>query len=207
MNYFKKNSVKQLIFLAAVVLIILYIVYYLFQSSSKIAAFSGNGNFQEFQALANCADVTFKANDTVMYVNVKYKDLTGVSALHIHVNNNGMPGPILGWLGTTEAWQRGVAQNTAGSNSPCCTKNNPKCNLVAPAGTPFLTKEMEGTEQDFVFYKQCGKSVCNAKLPWISQGTLLDSHGFNFQQLINGVLTNQAPGADMLENVPFTSVN
>lgn len=70
----------------------------------------------------------------------------------------------------------------------------------------FLTKGMEGTERDFVFYKQCGTSKCTATLPWISKGTLLDSHGFNFQQLINGVLTNQAPGADMLENIPFTPV-
>jgi len=205
MNYFKKNSVKKIIFLAIVVLVTLCIVYYFLEYNKSVVSFSVN-NFESFQVTAKCADVTFKANDTVMYINVKYKDLTGISAIHIHVNNNGMPGQILAWLGTTEAWQRGVAQNKPGSNSPCCNKNNPKCNLVAPQGTPFLTKGMEGTERDFVFYKQCGTSKCTATLPWISKGTLLDSHGFNFQQLINGVLTNQAPGADMLENIPFTPI-
>ena len=205
MNYLKKNSLTQIVFLAIVVLVVVCVVYYFLGSNKSVSAFSGN-DFQSFQVTANCADVTFKANDTVMYINIKYKDLTGISAIHIHVNNNGMPGQILAWLGTTEAWQRGVAQNTAGSNSPCCTKNNPKCDLVAPKGTPFLTKDMEGTERNFTVYKQCGTSKCNATLPWISKGTLLDSHGFNFQQLINGVLTNQAPGADMLENILFTPV-
>ena len=162
MNYLKKNSLTQIVFLAIVVLVVVCVGYYFLGSNKSVSAFSGN-DFQSFQVTANCADVTFKANDTVMYINIKYKDLTGISAIHIHVNNNGMPGQILAWLGTTEAWQRGVAQNTAGSNSPCCSKNNPQSNL-------------------------------------------LDSHGFNFQQLINGVLTNQAPGADMLENILFTPV-
>lgn len=205
MNYFKKNGLTQIVFLAIVVLVVVVVAYYFLGYNKSVSAFSGN-DFQSFQVSANCADVTFKANDTVMYINIKYKDLTGISAIHIHVNNNGMPGPILAWLGTTEAWQRGVAQNALGSNSPSCTRNNPKCNLVAPEGTPFLTKAMEGTERNFTFYKQCGTSKCNATLPWISKGTLLDSHGFNFQQLINGVLTNQAPGADMLENILFTPV-
>jgi hypothetical protein len=205
MNYFKKNGLTQIVFLAIVVLVVVVVAYYFLGYNKSVSAFSGN-DFQSFQVSANCADVTFKANDTVMYINIKYKDLTGISAIHIHVNNNGMPGPILAWLGTTEAWQRGVAQNALGSNSPSCTRNNPKCNLVAPEGTPFLTKAMEGTERNFTFYKQCGTAKCNATLPWISKGTLLDSHGFNFQQLINGVLTNQAPGADMLENILFTPV-
>ena len=204
MNYFKNVS-KQFVFLAIIVIAIIFLVYYYFESNKSIESITGS-KFQIFSVTAKCADVTFKANDDVMYVNIKYKDLTGISAIHIHVNNNGMPGQILAWLGTTEAWQRGVAQNTPGSNSPCCTKNNPKCNLVAPEGTPFLTTAMEGTERDFTFYKQCGTAKCNATLPWISKGTLLDSHGFNFQQLIDGVLTNQAPGADMLENLPFTPV-
>lgn len=205
MNYSKKGNLNYMLFLSIVVLVILYIVYY-FLGSNKSGFNVSNNDFQMFSVSGDCADVSFKANDTVMYINIKYKNLSGVSAIHIHVNDNGMPGPILAWLGTSEAWQRGVAQNTPGSNSPCCTKNNPKCNLVAPAGTPFLTKDMEGTERDFVFYKQCGTTKCKAKLPWISQGTLLDSHGYNFQQMINGVLTSQPPGADMLENLLFTPV-
>ena len=40
-------------------------------SNKSVSAFSGN-DFQSFQVTANCADVTFKANDTVMYINIKY---------------------------------------------------------------------------------------------------------------------------------------
>ena len=202
MNYFIRNNLKHIIFLFIVLLVIVYVVHYFFLPQNSIITVPTK-KFETFSISGKCADVSFRANDTVMYIKIKYKDLDGISAIHIHVNNNGMPGQILAWLGTTEAWQRGVKQNSLGSNSPCCNKNNPKCNLVAPKGTPFLTKDMEGTEREFVFYKQCGSSNCTVKLPWISQGTLLDSHGFNYQQLINGVLTNDAPGLDMRENLLF----
>ena len=137
MNYFKNVS-KQFVFLAIIVIAILFLVYYYFESNKSIGSITGS-KFQIFSVTAKCADVTFKANDDVMYVNIKYKDLTGLSAIHIHVSNNGMPGPILAWLGTSEAWQRGVAQNTPGSNSPCCSKNNPKCNNL---GTRRLARRL-----------------------------------------------------------------
>jgi flagellar basal body-associated protein FliL len=69
---FKKNSLKQIVFLAIVVLVVVCVAYYFLGSNKSVSAFSGN-DFQSFQVTANCADVTFKANDTVMYINIKYK--------------------------------------------------------------------------------------------------------------------------------------
>ena len=142
-----------------------------------------------------------------MYVTIKYKNLSGVSAIHIHANDNGSPGPILGWLGTTKQWQNGVKQNTHGSNSPCCIKNNPNCLLIAPNGTPFLSKKMENIEQSFIFYKKCGTSKCKSDCMWIKNGSFLVVHGFKFQQLENGVLTKGTPGLDVIEYTPFTEQN
>ena len=73
MNYLKKNSLTQIVFLAIVVLVVVCVGYYFLGSNKSVSAFSGN-DFQSFQVTANCADVTFKANDTVMYINIKYKD-------------------------------------------------------------------------------------------------------------------------------------
>jgi hypothetical protein len=158
--------------------------------------------FKEYSATSPYADVTFKGNDKVLYVTVKYKNLKGVSALHIHVNKNGSPGPVLAWLGTTKEWQRGVAQTAKNGNAPCCTKNNPDCILASPEniGTPYLTEIMTNTERTFVIHNECGKS---GKCPWIKNGTLLDIHGFNFQENIDGQLTDKKPGADIIYQAKF----
>lgn len=137
---------------------------------------------------------------------VKYKNLEGVSALHIHVNKNGSPGPVLAWLGTTKEWQRGVAQTAKNGNAPCCTKNNPNCTLASPEniGTPYIQEIMVNTEKTFVVYNDCGKS---GKCPWIKNGTLLDIHGFNFQQKIDGQLTDGKPGADIIYQSKFNQIS
>ena len=159
--------------------------------------------FKEYSATSPYADVTFRANDQVMYVNVKYKNLNGVSAIHIHVNNNGSPGPILAWLGTTNEWQNGVAQNSLNGNAPCSTKSNPNSILASPTniGTPYLNELTENSERTFVIYNE---NSSPGKCPWIQNGTLLDIHGFNFQQKINGKLTSGKPGADMIYQSVFT---
>ena len=151
--------------------------------------------------------------------NIKYKNLSGVSAIHIHVNDKGKPGPVLAWLGTTIQWQRGVAQTAQGGNSPCCTKTNPMCILASPPniGTPFLTRELENTERSFVFENEyvgmgCQQSStevlasCAVRCPWISNGVLLDIHGFNFQENINGKLTDKKPGADIIYQSEFVQI-
>jgi hypothetical protein len=160
--------------------------------------------FKKFSATSPYADVVFMGNDSVMYINVKYKKLSGVSALHIHVNNKGSPGPVLAWLGTTIQWQRGVAQTAHGANSPCCTKTNPMCILASPPniGTPYLSSQLENTEKTFVFYNEFVGIGC----PWINNGTLLDIHGFNFQENIDGKLTDKKPGPDIIFQSEFLQI-
>jgi len=161
--------------------------------------------FKEYYATSPYADVRFKANDHVMYITVKYKKLKGASAIHIHLNNNGTPGPVLAWLGTSKEWQRGVVQTTVNGNSPCCTKDNINCAMASPdnIGTPYLNEINENSDKTFVVYNE---SVSPGKCAWIKNGTMLDIHGFNFQQKINGKLTNAKPGADIIYQSNFINV-
>jgi hypothetical protein len=155
-----------------------------------------------FASSSKYADVEYNtsSDSNTLYITVNYKDLTGVSAIHIHVNNNGSPGPVLAWLGTTSEWQSGVAQNTPGGNSPCCNKINKLCTLVAPNSTPNI-RELSNTTMTFTVTNP----LCNKKCPWINNGTLLDVHGFNFQKVVDGNLTSETPGADIISNTVFTS--
>ena len=183
-----------------ILIIIVYLLYSFFKKPSLY--YYNNMKFKEYSATSPYADVIFKGNDKVMYITVKYKNLRGVSAIHIHVNNNGKPGPILAWLGTTTEWQNGVAQNATNANSPCSTKSNPKSILASPTniGTPYLNELTEYSEKTFVFYNE---NKNPGKCPWIQNGTLLDIHGFNFQQKINGKLTSGKPGADIIYQSVF----
>jgi hypothetical protein len=157
-----------------------------------------------FVSSSKYADVEYNtsSDSNTLYITVNYKDLTGVSAIHIHVNNNGSPGPVLAWLGTTAEWQSGVAQNTPGGNSPCCNIINKLCTLAAPDNTPNIT-ELSNTTMTFTVKNP----LCNKSCPWINNGTLLDVHGFNFQKVIDGNLTSEPPGADIISNTVFTSKN
>jgi hypothetical protein len=163
--------------------------------------------YKEFYATSPYADVYFKANSYIMFIKVIYKDLKGLSAFHIHVNNNGSPGPILAWLGTTVEWQNGVAQNGQNSNSPCCTIQNPNCSLISPPGTPYLKSIEVPFTKKFVVYNEHVKCNSDSTCPWINNGTLLDFHGPNFQQEYDGKLTPGVPGADMIFQATFEEVN
>lgn len=151
-----------------------------------------------FSATSQYADVTFTTNSTAdeMKIKVKYKTLDGVSAIHIHVNESGSPGPILAWLGTSLEWQNGVAQNVKGSNGNCCIDGN-SCSLVAPLGTPIISN-LANTTHTFIVKKPKSENC-----PWIKQGALLDVHGPNFQKKVNGQLTKERPGLDLISNSPF----
>lgn len=162
-----------------------------------------NDTRQKFTALSKYAKATYTVNnnnDTIR-VKVKFNDLKDVSAIHIHTNNNGTAGPIIASLVTSKEWQLGVAQNTPLGNSPCCSANNKMCSLIAVEGTPY-TENVQNTTVTFKFKKD----FCGNKCPWISNGTFLNAHGYNFQKVIDGCPTNEEPGADMIESVPFTLV-
>jgi hypothetical protein len=159
--------------------------------------------YKEYYASSPYADVYFKANEYFMFIKVNYLNINGVSGLHIHQNINGEPGPILAWLGTTIEWQYGVAQNGSNGNLPCCLISNTNCSLVAPEGTPYLNSINCPDSQYFIVYNQ--NIGCNCS--WIQNGTLLDIHGFDFQQEYCGVKTSGTPGADMIDQAEFEEIN
>jgi len=131
---------------------------------------------------------------------IKFYNLKNVSAAHIHsaVDNN----PILVWLLTSEEWESGVAQGTPGSNSPCCKPGKKGCDLKASRCTPQAKNSSHRIFRFSASPSQCPGGQC----PWISQGTLLNFHGNQFQQVQNGCLTGGSPGADMIASVPYTLV-
>jgi hypothetical protein len=202
---------KKYLFIFIIVIVIVFLLFFLSNNNNN-----NTKNKQTFQTLSTLGNKTFKSSSKyadvefttsedakTIYVKVQYKDLTGVSAIHIHVNNNGKPGPILAWLGTTNEWQLGVAQNTPGSNAPCCSKYNRLCTLAAPESTPKINN-LSNSVMEFTFRNYC----CNGTAcPWIENGTLLDVHGFNFKKVINGKLTSEPAGADIISNTAFTLVN
>ena len=155
---------------------------------------------KSFNASSKYVDVSFTTNSDRQSINIaaRYKDLNGVSAIHIHINNNGSPGPIIAWLGTTEEWQQGVIQNTPGKNSPCCNNNNPLCTLAAPKGTPKIMNLSNSKK-----YFNVKNNSSNKSCPWIKNGTFLVIHGFNFQKVENGELTKENPGLDVIAAIPF----
>lgn len=202
----KKYKGSRIILLVLSVIIIFGLIFYfvfnnLFATKKNkvLTNLSHLGN-KTFISTCKYADVEYETSQDAetIFITVKYKDLTGVSAIHIHVNNNGMPGPILAWLGTTDEWQQGITQNTPGTNSPCCNENNPLCTLVAPSGTPNINNLSNSLMKYTV-----KNNYCNKGCPWIEAGTLLDVHGFNFQKVINCQLTKEKPGLDLISNNPF----
>lgn len=127
-----------------------------------------------------------------------------ISALHIHSNVKGQPGPILVWLMTTPKWQSGVLQLTPGKNSPCCIKmSGSHCALVAPDGTSFL----DSLSPRRLYKKIISKNVCGNTCPGITQERphgFLVVHGDKFQKVDDdGCLTNGEPGLDVLIATPL----
>jgi hypothetical protein len=69
-------------------------------------------------------------------IDVHFKKLTGVSAIHVHQSTpHGTIGPIISWLATSKKWQD--TQGAADNNSPCC--KNATCSRRAPPGTPLVS--------------------------------------------------------------------
>lgn len=171
---------------------------------TKTKTTSNRQPLTKFLAQNKYADVEYTVNKskTKLYITVRFKDLKEASAVHIHANNNGMPGPILAWLATSPEWKAGVKQNTPGTNLPCSSVKNPLCNLIAPLNTKNV-KELSNKTIKLTITKD----FCNDKCNWIEQGTLLDIHGYNFQRIEHGCLTNGKPGLDLIMNTPFECIS
>jgi len=131
---------------------------------------------------------------------IRFYNLEGVSACHIHSAAGG--NPILVWLATSKEWENGVAQGTPGANSPCCTPGKSGCNLKAPPCTP----QTKSSSNKYFKFKVKPSQCVGGSCPWISSGTLLNFHGYKFQQVVNGCLTAGSPGADMISSVSYNLV-
>jgi len=154
-----------------------------------------------YSAKSNYVKATYKVNDDTIKINAVFGNLDKISAIHIHTNDNGYPGPIIAWLATTDEWQSGVIQNTPGKNAPCCSKKNKLCYLAAPNNTPFIKNVMNNSVNYVVSNEFCKKDC-----PWINKGTFLVIHGYNFQKVVNGCITNEKPGIDVIQAIPFTKI-
>ena len=163
----------------------------------------GNAS-KQYVAKSKYVTVSYTMDNSMrMRIHAKFGDLTGVSAIHIHTNNNGKPGPIIAWLATTREWKSGVLQNTPGKNAPCCGSNNPMCSLAGSADSTPLIQSVANTEMDYVVKNEFCKSSAANKCPWINNGTILVIHGLNFQRVENGCLTDGPVGIDVLQAIPF----
>lgn len=170
--------------------------------------FENNSDYTTYFAKASNVEVTYYVNTSnpeYLYIKAKFGNVSDLSGIHIHTNDDGMSGPILAWLGTSIEWNSGITQNTPLTNYPCCSgdcqTNNNMCLLTSPTGTPY-TSELSFSTKKYIV-KQ---SVCK-NCPWISGGTRLDTHGKKFQQYINCKIIGDTPGIDMLESILFETVN
>ena len=171
--------------------------------------FENNDEFIKYGATTSYASAVFYTNKNyqdVLYIKVIFGDVSSLSGIHIHTNNDGQSGPILAWLGTSTEWENGITQNTPLTNYPCrrqtCQDMNTKdmCLLTAVLGTPYIN-ELSFTTKKYIVTK----NVCDS-CPWISGGTRLDVHGKEFQQYIDCQLIGETPGIDMLESVLFEEI-
>jgi hypothetical protein len=131
-----------------------------------------------------------------------------VTAVHIHSNQNGQPGPILLWLLTSPQWQSGVLQLTPGKNSPCCLQmSGSHCTLSAPIGTSYI----DSVQSKQLYKKIFPKNICGEACPGITMDSpfgFLVVHGDNFQTVQgNGCLSSGTPGLDVLMATPLTKLN
>ena len=137
----------------------------------------------------------------VLYVEVIFKSVEGVSAIHIHSAQS--PNPVLVWLLTSQEWQNGVAQTTFKSNFPCCS--NLQCNVVAPTDIPFTNNVI--LFQPYQFIVSPPLDCLNMEnCPWTSQGTILNIHGKQFQYFDRCRLSDGMPGIDLLSSTPFQQI-
>ena len=188
-------------------------IVYAFNKNSTLEHFTTyvSAKSPQYVARSKYAAVSYATDSSAdaIRIHAKFEDLTGVSAIHIHTNDNGKPGPIIAWLATTSDWKSGVLQNTPGKNAPCCGSNNPMCSLAGPADSTPLIQSVANTEMDYVvkndFCKSSDSAASANKCPWINNGTILVIHGPNFQRVANGCLTDGPVGIDVLQAIPFAA--
>jgi hypothetical protein len=202
------NPVSAIIAALGIAIIFVAISFILRRVSEPFTTYaSASAKSSPYVAKTKYAAVSYAADSSsdAIRIHAKFGDLTGVSAIHIHTNDNGKPGPIIAWLATTSEWKSGVLQNTPGKNAPCCGSNNPMCSLAGPADSTPLIQSVANTEMDYVVKNDFCKASAANKCPWINNGTILVIHGPNFQRVANGCLTDGPVGIDVLQAIPFAA--
>lgn len=141
------------------------------------------------------ASVNLNINKNVLKYKAKLKNTKNVSAVHIHQNKNGKPGPILSWIATTPQWNSGVLQNKKNMNKPCCSKEK-KCNLTAPLGTRKVKSNS--------LIKSSSKNPKNKNCNGAKPGAILVIHGKKFQFMKkNKTLSKGKPGLNIIKTTNF----
>jgi hypothetical protein len=155
-----------------------------------------------FFAKTPYVDVEWTISKNKIFGNAIFKDLSNVSAIHIHSNLTNMP--ILVWLATSREWENGVAQATPLNNSPCCFVNyNNKCSLTAPYNVPN-TKYSSFTNFNFcVELNACNPQECD----WKTVDFLVNVHGYDFGRVDNGCPNNLEPSAAMIYSLTVPNPN
>lgn len=144
-----------------------------------------------FKASNKYASVLLKINKNRLTYKAKLKNSKKVSAVHIHQNKNGKPGPILSWVASSDQWNSGVLQNKRCMNKPCCSTEK-KCSLVAPKGTRKVKSYITINGSNKI-RKQKG---CKGTKP----GVLLVIHGKKFQyRKKNNTLSKGKPGLNIIK--------
>ena len=153
-------------------------------------------NNKTLKATNKYASVKLNINKKTMKYEAKLKNTKNVSAVHIHQNKNGKPGPILSWIATTHQWNAGVLQNKKNVNQPCCSKEK-KCNLTAPLGTRKVKSNIS--------IKASTRLPRNKKCTGAKPGAILVIHGKKFQYTRkNKTLSKGKPGINVIKTSKFT---
>jgi len=195
----KGNNIYLSLFFILITVFLIFLLFKIIFSNKKIEMFTNSE--PSYGANSKYVKATYRVNNDGITINASFGNLEKVSAIHIHANDNGKPGPIIAWLATTNEWQSGVTQNTPGKNAPCCSKQNKFCSLAAPDNTPTIKNVMNDSMSYVV-----SKEFCKKDCPWINNGTFLVVHGYDFQKVTNSCITNEKPGIDVIDAVPFAKI-
>lgn len=175
------------------------------KSYNTLESFS-SPDIRIFHASNKYAQILVKDDGERFIVKAVFSDLikNDISAVHIHSNVNGSPGPILVWLLTSQKWQNGVLQQTPAKNAPCCS--NATCSLIAPSNT----LDVSSVQSNKIYTINITKKYCGFDCPGItiqSPFAFLVIHGVNFQTVMNGCLSSGQPVLDVLEATPLIKGN
>lgn len=154
----------------------------------------------KYSSKSKYVDLVWDVYDNKICGYAYFKDLSEVSAIHIHSNLPTMP--ILVWIASSQEWENGVAQATPLSNAPCCFIRKGDdlqtlCSLKSPYHVPN-TKFSSFTSSSFcVELEPCLSKDCD----WKKNDFVINVHGYNFASVgKSGCPDSLKPGADVISS-------